>query len=198
MSVEVLAPNSTLPRPRGRVDLVGEVPANVAEEFRLIYRAAFEPLMTKAPARQWLTDEEFMHDMEDPSVLKFVARTHDDDEIVALGLMSTDLSTVPWISEPYFAARFPEHHARGAIYYFGAMLVRPERQGGPWAKYLMDHFFHFLAERQGIGAFDCCGFNVDKVALPDLVGRVGHRIVQLDLQTLDRQTYYAAVVGGFK
>jgi ribosomal protein S18 acetylase RimI-like enzyme len=198
MSVEVLAPNSTLPRPRGRVDLVGEVPANVAEEFRLIYRAAFEPLMTKAPARQWLTDEEFMHDMQDPSVLKFVARTHDDDEIVALGLMSTDLSTVPWISEPYFAARFPEHHARGAIYYFGAMLVRPERQGGPWAKYLMDHFFHYLAERQGIGAFDCCGFNTDKVALPDLVGRVGHRIVQLDLQTLDRQTYYAAVVGGFK
>ena len=198
MSVEVLAPVSSSPRPRGRVDLVAAVPAQVAEEFRVIYRAAFEPLMAKAPARQWLTDDEFMHDMEDPSVIKFVCRTQDDDEIVALGIMSTDLSTVPWISEPYYAARFPEHYERKAIYYFGAMLVRPERQGGPWAKYLMDHFFHFLAERQGIGAFDCCGFNTDTVNLPDLVSRVGHRVVQLDLETLDRQTYYAAVVGGFK
>jgi hypothetical protein len=62
----------------------------------------------------------------------------------------------------------------------------------------MDHFFYFLAERNAIGAFDCCGFNTDTVALPDLVGRVGSRLVQFDLQTLDRQTYYAAVVGGFK
>ena len=198
MPVEVLAPTSAPPKPRGRVDLVGEVEPRVAEEFRVIYRAAFEPLMVKSPARQWLTDDEFMHEMADPSVLKFVARAHEDDEIVALGLMSTDLSTVPWISEPFFAARFPEHYARNAIYYFGAMLVRPERQGGPWAKYLMDHFFYFLAERQGIGAFDCCGFNVDTVALPDLVARVGHRVVHMELQTLDQQAYYAAVIGGFK
>jgi hypothetical protein len=198
MSVEVLAPTSVPPKPRGRVEVVTSVPLDVAAEFRAIYAEAFEPLKAKAPARQWLTDDEFMHEMADPSVLKFVARASDGEEIVALALMSTDLSTVPWISEPYFQARFPEHFSRDAIYYLGALLVRPERQGGPWAKQVMDHLFYYVAERRGIGCFDCCGFNVDRVALPDLVARVGHRMVHLDLQVLDRQTYYAAVLGGFK
>ena len=131
MPVEVLAPTPAPRRPRGRVDLIGTVPEDVAQEFRAIYRAAFEPLMTRAPARQWLTDDEFMHEMTDPSVLKFVARATDTDEIVALSLMSTDLSTVPWISVPYFQTHFPDHFERNAIFYFGSLLVRPERQGGP-------------------------------------------------------------------
>jgi ribosomal protein S18 acetylase RimI-like enzyme len=198
MPVEVLAPTTAPRKPRGRVDIVTTVSDTVADDFRAIYRAAFEPLMTKAPARQWLTDDEFMHEMHDESVLKFVARAQDGDEIVALALMSSDISTVPWVSEPYFAARFPDHHRRNAIFYLGAMLVRPESQGGPWAKYLLDHLFFYVAERRGIGAFDCCGFNVDTVALPDLVARVGHRLVHMELHELDRQTYYAAEIGGFK
>jgi ribosomal protein S18 acetylase RimI-like enzyme len=185
-------------KPKGRVDILTEVPETIGEEFLEIYRAAFAPLKTKSPARQWLTDDEFRHEMSDSSVLKFVARAGDEDEIVAMALMSTDLEQVPWISVPYFQARYPEHFARGHIYYFGAMLVRPERQGGPWAKYLLDHIFYYIAERRGIGAFDCCSFNVDTVALPDLIVRASHRLIHLDLQTLDQQTYYAGVVGGFK
>jgi len=198
MPVQVLPTQSAPPKPKGRVDILTDVPADVAEEFRVIYRSAFDPLMTKAPARQWLTDDELMHEMSDPAVLKFVARAGEDDEIVALAFMSTDLSTVPWISEPYFAHRYPDHYARNAIFYFGALLVRPERQGGPWAKYLLDHIFYYVAERRGIGAFDCCGFNVDTVALPELIVRASHRLIHLDLQLLDQQTYYAGVVDGFK
>jgi GNAT superfamily N-acetyltransferase len=173
------------------------VPFDVAEEFLELYRAAFEPLITRSPARQWLTDDEFRHDMSDPSVLKFVGRSV-QGEIVALSFMSTDLTTVPWISAPYFAHRYPEHYARGHIYYFGAMLVRPDRQGGPWAKYLLDHLFHYVAERRGIGCFDCCGFNVDTVALPDLISRAGHRIARFEMELLDHQAYYATIVDGFK
>jgi hypothetical protein len=197
MSLQVVFSTPSPAKPKGRVDILHDVSDAVTEEFLGIYQLAFEPLKTRSPARQWLTDDEFRHEMADPSVLKFVARGS-DDEIVALALMSTDLSTVPWISEPYFAHRYPDHFARSALYYFGAMLVRPERQGGPWAKYLLDHIFHFLAEREGVGCFDCCGFNIDTVALPELVQRAGHRLVRFDLQLLDRQQYYAAVVDGFK
>lgn len=197
MSLQVVSPSMSASKPKGRVDVVDAVPAEVAEEFLEIYRAAFEPLVTRSPARQWLTDEEFRHDMDDPSVLKFVGRSM-TDEIVALAFMSTDLATVPWISEPYFAHRFPEHYARGHIYYFGAMLVRPDRQGGPWAKYLLDHLFHYVAERRGIGCFDCCAFNVDTVALPELIARAGHRNVRFEMELLDQQSYYATIVEGFK
>jgi len=198
MPLQVLSSTPAPPKPKGRVEILHEVSPAVAEEFLVIYRAAFDPLKSKSPARQWLTDEEFLHEMADPSVLKFVARANESDDIVALACMSTDLSTVPWISEPYFEEQYPDHYARSAIFYFGAMLVRPERQGGPWAKYLLDHIFYYVAERRGIGAFDCCGFNVETVALPDLIVRASHRLIHLDLQTLDRQTYYAGVVEGFK
>lgn len=197
MSLQVANPPASARAPRGQVDLVGSVSSETTEEFLTIYKAAFEPLITRSPARQWLTDEEFRHDMADESVKKFVARSG-EGEIMALAFMSTDLSTVPWISEPFFAHRFPDHYARGAIYYFGAMLVRPERQGGPWAKYLLDHIFHFIGERRGIAAFDCCGFNVDTVALPDLVERSVRHLVKMDMELLDRQEYFAAVVEGFK
>lgn len=197
MSLHVIGRTASPHKPKGRVDIVEAVPDAVADNFLAIYRAAFAPLDTRSPARQSLTEEEFRHDMRDPSVLKFVGRSL-EDEIVAMALMSTDLGTVPWISEPFFAHKFPEHHARGAIYYFGALLVRPERQGGPWAKYLLDHCFHFLGQNQGIGCFDCCGFNVDEVALPDLIARAGQRAVHFRLEQLDRQEYFATIVEGFK
>jgi len=197
MSLHVISRNAPPSKPKGRVDILTSVPADVAEEFLGIYKAAFEPLMIKSPARQWLTDDEFLHEMSDPSVLKFVGRSV-HDEIVAIALMSTDIGTVPWISEPYFANRYPEHHARDAIFYFGAMLVRPDRQGGPWAKYLLDHIFNFFGERRAIGCFDCCGFNVDTVALPDLIVRASRSMVDLELELLDQQTYYAGIVHGFK
>ena len=198
MSVQVLPPNAPPRKPRGRVDILHDVPADVAQDFLVIYRAAFDPLKTKSPARQWLTDEEFLHEMSDPSVLKFVARAQDGGEIVAMSLMATDLSTVPWISEPYFAAKYPDHFAAGNIFYIGALLVRPERQGGPWAKYLLDHMFHFFGERLGVGCFDCCLFNVDVVGLPDLIARAAHPMIDVDWEILDRQTYYAGVCTGFR
>src|SRR5947209_19208788 len=99
MTLQVQPTTLAPPKPRGRVEILETVDAATAEEFRQIYRAAFQPLETKAPARQWLNDDEFLHEMHDPSVLKFVAYANDDtDEIVALAFMATDLSTVAWIS----------------------------------------------------------------------------------------------------
>ena len=197
MSLQVASPVTSTRPPRGTVDILEYVDGHVADDFLAIYQAAFAPLKTLAPARQWLTDDEFRHEMQDPSVLKFVARAS-DDQIVAMALMSTDLRSVPWVSEEYFAHRFPEHYARDAIFYFGALLVRPERQGGPWASYLIEHLYHYVGERRGVGCFDCCGFNVDTVRLPDLITRAGHRVARMDTQLLDRQEYYGVVVEGLK
>ena len=197
MTVQVLPPAAPLRKPRGRVDILHDVPRDVAEDFLAIYRAAFDPLKIKSPARQWLTDDEFLHEMTDPSVLKFVARSQ-DGEIVAMSLMSTDLNTVPWISVPYFEAKYPQHYAEGKVFYIGVLLVRPERQGGPWAKYLLDHMFNFFGEHRGVGCFDCCLFNVDVVGLPDLIARAAHPMIDVDWEILDRQTYYAGVCTGFR
>lgn len=197
MSHQVTTPDARTQRPRGCVETVTDVPDQVVEDFLEIYRAAFAPLEVRAPARQSLTDDEFRHEMADPSVLKFVA-LDGDGEIVALALASSDLATVPWISIPYYEARYPEHVANGTLYYFGALLVRPERQGGPWATFLLDHLFRYVAEHEGIGAFDCCGFNVDVVGYPALVERAGQQSTRFHIEKLDRQEYYGVIVEGLK
>ena len=191
LSAEMRAPSPDL----ARLDRVTAVPDELVEGFLAMYRAAFAPLEVLAPARQALTDDEFRAEMADPGVVKFVAWDA-TNTACALAFVASDLSAVPWVSVPYFAARFPEHFARGAVFYAGALLVRPDRQGGPWAKMVLEDLFRFIAEHRGVLAWDCCGFNAEIVHLPESVARAAHRVSYVDVAELDQQRYYAYVVDG--
>lgn len=183
--------------PPAPVERLLTIPDAMTEQFLAIYRAAFAPLETLAAARQSLTDDEFRDEMRDERVVKFVARDTSGDA-VALSFMATDLSIVPWVSIPYYAKRFPDHYARGAICYVGALLVRPDRQGGPWVKRVVDDVLTAIAERRGICAFDCCGFNVETVGLADTLARAAHRIAYAETMELDVQRYYAYDMAGLR
>lgn len=178
-----------------RVDRTTDVPPEQTEEFLRLYRAAFAPLEVRAAARQSLTDEEFREEMADPGVMKFVAYDSAGDT-GAFSMVATDLSVVPWISVPYYAHRFPEHHARGAIYYVGAVVVRPDLQGGPWSKAVLEEMYRFVAENRAVMAFDCCAYNVEVLKLVETTARSAHRLAYLETQELDQQRYYAFDMAG--
>jgi hypothetical protein len=133
-----------------------------------------------------------MMEMRDERVLKFVC-TDRDEHTVALGFMAADLSVVPWISPPYYEERFPDHFARGAIYYFGSMLVRPDRQGGSWATMLLTEMSKRVMADSAIAAFDCCAYNVKVLRLPELIATVGQRLGRVETVELDSQQYFAYV-----
>ena len=173
-----------------RLQMVQKVAPDVAEECLSIYRSAFRPLERLAPARQSLTDDEFRMEMEDERVLKFIAADK-ARQTVALGSMATDLSAVPWISPAYYEARFPEYFERGAIYYFGSLLVRSDRQGGPWATVLLTEMSKRVLADGAIAAFDCCAYNVSVLRLPELIATVGHRLGRVETMELDSQQYFA-------
>jgi hypothetical protein len=160
------------------------------EEFLGVYRDSFSPLEDKAAARQSLTDDEFREEMREESVLKFVAWDKTGHP-AALAFVATDLSVVPWISVPYFAARFPEHFSRGAVYYFGALLVRTDLRGGVAAAALLKELTRFVSINRGIAAFDCCRYNEETINLPELVAAGGRQICEIDTQEIDAQRYYA-------
>lgn len=188
LTVHVAAP--------ARVERMTAVPADLTEQFLAVYRAAFAPIELKAAARQSLTDDEFREEMVDPRVRKFVAFDA-NGEAGALSIVTTDLSIVPWISVPYYANRFPDHHARGAIYYVSAVVVRPDRQGGPWSKVVLEELYRFVAENRAVMAFDCCGYNVDVVKLVETTARSAHRIAHvIEATELDQQRYYAFDLAG--
>lgn len=178
-----------------RVERMTDVPEPLVEQFLAVYRAAFAPLETRAAARQSLSDDEFRDEMRDPRVTKLVA-FDERDEAGSMAIVATDLSVVPWISVPYYAQRFPEQYARGAVYYVNAAVVRPDRQGGPWAKVVLDDLYRFVAENRAVMAFDSCGFNVEVIRLVESTRRAAQRIAHVDPIELDRQHYYAFDMAG--
>lgn len=173
-----------------RITVEASVEERTLREFLPVYRDAFAPLDVLAAGRQSFHDHEFLEILSDPSVLKFLAWDL-DDEPCALSFLATDLTLIPWISPAYFAARFPEPTSRGAVYYCGTILVRPSHQRGPWAGCVLDAMCERIQRDRAVVAFDCCGFNVDAVGVPDIVAAAGRRLTELDTFEIDVQRYYA-------
>lgn len=171
------------------IETIQTLPPRLTERFCKLYREGFAELDRRAAARQSLTDEEFVEEMSHPSVVKWIA--WDGDEPVALMFMATDLTIVPWISLPYYEHRFPEHYARNAIYYYGGLVVHPDRRGGAVVKALLTEGWRYVIERDAVVAFDCCNFNADVLRLPEVIERVGRRMTSVEATELDAQHYYA-------
>lgn len=133
------------------------VEEGIARRFWSLYDVAFGPLRTASPCRQALTEQEFHEEMQDERIVKLVV--WDGDEAVAMALLATDLAAIPWISPDYFAARFPDQYARGAIYYLGAILTAPHRREAGNAQILGNEMVRYVAERDGVFAFDCASLN---------------------------------------
>jgi len=182
-------------RPRGevaRVSMEKEVDYATARRFYLLYQETFGPLRTVGAARQVLTQEEFLEEMLDPRVRKYVAWDADD---IAIGMttMTTELEAVPWISPDFYAHRYPEHHARNAIYYLGITLVHPDHRDA--------HVFHAMLEamapevfaNHGVVGFDMCQTN-DERGLGASAARLITSLTDATFEPVDVQTYYTCVI----
>lgn len=173
-----------------RITIEHSIDVQTQEEFLQIYRDAFAPLEPLAAARQALTDDEFRVQMNDPGVFKFLA-WDDDGRACAMAIMAADLSKVPWISPQYFAARFPEHSARNAIYYYQALLVRGDHRKSGTAGQMLEAVITKVAEDKAVAAIDCCRFTVEEVQFPAMVSAVASRLCHFDEWEIDSQHYYA-------
>jgi hypothetical protein len=166
------------------------VTGEVAERFWKLYLEAFEPLRTRAAARHVLHREEFDEELADPRVLKLLA--HDErGEAVGLTTLATDLAAVPWVSPEFFAARYPEHAARGAVWYVGFTLAHPGRRSTRTFMDMIDALVAHLAAHRVVCAYDVSRFNGDALRFADNLSRHLKRTQDVTVETVDRQTYYA-------
>jgi len=177
------------------VDIRSDVDPFLADELLVAYREAFAPLASLSPIRQVFTDGDFLADMCNPAIVKFVARDI-SGAVCALSTLTNDLTTQPWLSPEYYQARYPSQFAEGRLYYVGSLMVMPEHQGGPWAHMLLTSVIRWLAERRAIATFDCCSFNVEAVQLPRLIALVTRREAIGNLEELGRQHFYALELEG--
>ena len=177
-----------------RVSVEKEVDYATAKRYYQLYLDTFGDLETQAVARQLLHREEFLAEMTDPRVHKYVAWDEND---VAIGMttLTTDLETVPWVSPAYFAHHYPDHHARGAVYYLGFTLVHPDhRQAGVYLGMLNAMSEAVIANR-GVVGYDMCLVNHDK-DLDGSAARLLGTMADITIAPIDRQSYYAMTFHG--
>ncbi len=170
-----------------------ELEPDLIAQFWALYEIAFQPLQAASPCRQYLHKDEFYEEMTDPRIVKFVL--WDDDEPVAMAFVANDLDAIPWISPPYFAARFPEEYAAKTIYYFGALLTVEDRRRAGYGEHILAELINFVVANDGIAAFDT--YSVNDMFLPLLIRTKTEEQASLDVHRLDTQTYYAYKARGF-
>ena len=162
-----------------------------AERFYQLYLAAFGPLRTRAVARQVLHHDEFLAEMVDPRVWKYVA-WDDGDHPVGLATLTRDLEVVPWISPEYFAERYPAQAARSAIYYLGFILVHPHRQREQVFSQILQAGVEQLRAAEAVCAYDICEYNDAVYGFGSRIEGLLHELADVTVERVDTQTYYSA------
>lgn len=177
-----------------RLTRQGVIAEEDIEMFYNLYSLAFDHLKTLAFGRQVLTKTEFVSQMTDDRVWKFVAWTH-DDEPVGLTTLTRALHTVPWISPDYFQANYPEQWSRNAVYYLGFTLAHPRLRHQRFVESLLRAAMAELEEQRAVVAFDVCAYD-------ERVLRFGERIQAFlsthpsaSFRTVDTQNYSRITFG---
>lgn len=175
------------------ITVEGVVESHHLEALWALYLEAFGPLRTLAAARQVLHRDEFMDEMSDPRVMKYVA-WGEDGSPQAMATLTADLDAVPWISPEYYAARYPEHTARKAVYYWGFALARPDTQTSFLFRKIFQEILTKLAAEKAIVAYDICRFNNHTMRFAQQLETVGRRFADVTVENLDSQNYYSAAI----
>jgi hypothetical protein len=172
-----------------------DVDPETALSYYELYRDTFGALETKAVARQLLHKHEFLEEMHDPRVQKYVA-WNEFGEVVGLSTLTSDLETVPWISAAYFAHHYPEHTARGAVYYQGFTLVHRGYRKSRVFQILTERVVELLVAERAVCAYDICAYNNDTIGFAANIERLLHRNADVTVVPIDVQTYYSATFRG--
>jgi hypothetical protein len=160
-----------------------------AEALLHLYHRAFEPLKIHAAARQVLTREEFLGQLEDHRVDKYVAWDA-NGEPAGIITLTRHLHAVPWISPEYFAARFPEQWARNAVYYLGFALARPTIQNPRFLDTAVRMAIETLATERAVIAYDICFYNSSVLGFSERISELFTRYSDTRPEELDSQIYY--------
>lgn len=188
-------PERTVSGQRITIEVERAMDEAVTERFWRLYLETFTPMAVVAVARQVLHREEFVEEMADPRVMKYVARDA-AGEVVGLTTLTRDLETVPWISPQYFAARYPEHTARDAVFYLGFTLVTPEHRRSKVFQAMIEEVIGHVRDARGVCGWDVCAYNEQVLGFSTMITLLLHSHADCAVEAIDTQLYSAVEMFG--
>jgi DNA-binding transcriptional LysR family regulator len=174
-----------------RVDVLAELPPDLAEQAWEFYHETFAPLVTRAATRHLMNRGEFDAMMADGRVFKFVTR--DGDGLTGLSVMSDDLDAVPLISPPYFRHHWPDLYAQRRIVYCVFIGARPGPRGdGVFVALQREVYLTMVRPVDGVVVLDTCLWNERERKLPWKVEGIASAISGGEARAtrVDSQSYW--------
>ncbi|HEY5821208.1 MAG TPA: hypothetical protein VIT20_04495 [Propionibacteriaceae bacterium] len=163
------------------------------DEFFALYELAFNPLKKLSVARQVLSRAEFVDQMLDERVVKYVAWS-DSGEPMGLTTLTTELDSVPWISPDYFEEHYPEQWARHAVYYLGFTLVHPSQRHSRFIETIVDVGMKEELVKNSVVAYDTCAFNNQTLRFNERISTVLEDLPEAHLEVIDTQIYACVTI----
>ncbi|HET9872654.1 MAG TPA: hypothetical protein VFP89_08690 [Propionibacteriaceae bacterium] len=162
-----------------------------AELFFELYLEAFGGLHTRAVASQVIDRDQFLDQMTDERVEKFVAWS-EDEQPLGLTTLTRHLDTVPWISPQYFLARYPDAAREHRVFYLGFTFTRVGRRQYWVLAAMLTEVIQRLKGVSAICGYDICAFNNDTIRFGDHLELMMKRLADVTVEKIDTQTYYSA------
>ncbi len=164
------------------------LPHATIEDLYPRYAGAWEVLLVEAAARHVLSLEEFREEMRDDRLEKHVV-LDDDDRVVAMTTLTTDLDAIPWINPTFYRSRYPAEAEAGTLFYLGYTFVDVEHRRSAALSLMAGAVNRRLAQAHGVIGFDICGWGMRRG-----IGRRIERMFSGSVGVLsgDTQTYFVA------
>jgi fatty acid desaturase len=192
--VDVGATTGPRPAPPGRVERVSVETAIDPRHVDVlwgIYVEAFSPMRERAVLNHLYPRDVFDDLVNDPRVLKIVG--WNDDEPVALSLLTDALELVPQISPPFLARRFPEQAQRHAVLFCIFVCIAERSRSKTMFPNIMMAIAEITAERGGVVITDMSRLNRD-AGVHEAIARTAGRFAGSGFEEIDSQHYFAAVI----
>lgn len=170
------------------------VTGSIADSLYPLYRRAFEPLRRRAAARHVLSEQEFMAQMADGRIDKYLV-WEDDVRLVGVITLTREIEAIPWISPEYYAARYPDQWARKAIYYLVYMLVSPAVRRTGFLESVTRLLVEPMVAERAVLAYDVCSYNNEVVGFSTLISETFRKYSHVQPEELDSQVYFGVNFG---
>jgi hypothetical protein len=160
-----------------------------ADSLYKLYRRAFGPLGPRAAARHVLAKNEFHAQMADERIDKYLAW---ENEAAPVGVitLTRELEAIPWISPEYYAACYPDHWARNAIYYLAYILISPGVRRTGFLETVTRLLVEPMVAERAVLAYDMCTYNNQVLGFSNLIAETFRRCSNSEPKELDSQVYY--------
>lgn len=148
-----------------------------------LYQKAFTEINGLAAQRHLMTFEEFYDLMNEPRVVKFIAKS--GQRMVGLSVMTSDLTAWSLVAPEFYEQRYPGRQ----IFYIG--FVGTDQTEGAYVA-LIARMYEDVMAADGVCAMDFAGHNVDQL-------KIGRKVNALLRRTnprarggmVDRQEFWA-------